>query len=145
MACVDKPTVRGESLVLATVSNWGTIHVNKLIAAVGATLVLAATPAYAAQQDFNLTNSTGYTINEVYVSATNTKDWEEDIMGADALPDGGSVDISFDAAENACRFDMKVVYDDEEEAIWTNFNLCTISTIELKYNRSTGTTTAVTD
>lgn len=115
----------------------------KFFAGVGLALSLAATPALAAQQDFNLENSTGYTIEQVYVSAATTNDWEEDVLGEDVLPTGESVDITFSSAENACRFDLKVVYDDQEEAVWKGLNLCSISTVELKYNRGTGATSAV--
>lgn len=113
-------------------------------AAFGATLLLAAAPAFAADQDFSLVNRTGYTIDQVYVSNAATDDWEEDVLGEDTLVNGDHVDISFPKRENACRYDLKVVYDDKEEAIWKGFDLCTISTIEIRYNRTTGATSAVT-
>lgn len=115
----------------------------KLIAA--AALMLAASPALAAVQDFTLHNETGYTIERVYVSTVDTKNWEEDVLGEDVLEDEDAVDISFDAAENTCRFDLKVVYDDGEEAMWGNLNLCTISKVEIHYDRASGKTSAVTD
>jgi phosphoribosyl-AMP cyclohydrolase len=40
------------------------------------------------KQDFTLHNKTGYTISEVYVSAANTDDWEEDVLGDDVLNSG---------------------------------------------------------
>ncbi len=117
----------------------------KFFAGVCLALSLAATPALAAQQDFSLENSTGYTIAQVFVSAATTNDWEEDVLGEDVLPTGESVDITFSASENACRFDLKVIYDDEEEAVWEGLNLCSISTVEIRYNRATGATSAVVD
>ena len=116
-----------------------------LIAAIAATFALAATPALAADQDFSLHNETGYTISSVFVSAANTKDWEEDVMGRDVLDDGESVDITFPRSEGACKFDLKVVYDDKEEAIWGGLDLCKISKVEIHYNRKTGETSAVTE
>jgi hypothetical protein len=110
-----------------------------------AALCLGARPAQAAQQDFVLDNETGYTIEEVYVSAAKTDDWEEDVLGRDVLEDGDAVKISFPRRENACRFDLKVVYDDGDDAVWTNLNLCEISTVEIHYNKRTGETTATTD
>ncbi len=117
----------------------------KLLAAAGVMLALAAFPAVAGDQDFTLKNQTGYTIEQVYVAASKSNDWEEDVMGDDVLKTGANVDITFDAAENVCRFDIKVVYDDKEEAIWSNLDLCTISAVTVRYNRSTGATSAVTD
>lgn len=117
----------------------------KRTAAMVAMLMMAASPSMAADQDFTLKNRTGYTIDRVYVSAAKTDDWEEDVMGRDILGDGESVDIEFAASEGACRFDLKVVYDDKEEAIWEGLNLCSISTVTIRYNRKTGETSAITD
>ena len=110
-----------------------------------AMLMLAASPAFAAKQDFTLLNSTGYEISEVYVSTSNTKKWEEDVLGQDVLADEDDVDITFEGVGSACRYDLKVVYSDGEEAMWGGLDLCTISTVEIKYNRKTGETSAVTD
>lgn len=110
-----------------------------------AALLLAVAPAYAADQDFTLKNRTGYTIASVYVSAAKTTDWEDDVMGKDVLEDGESVDISFPKRASACKYDLKVIYDDKEEAVWGNLDLCTISEVEIHYNAKTGETTARTD
>lgn len=117
----------------------------KRTAAMVAILMMAASPVMAGDQDFTLKNRTGYTIDQVYVSAAKTDDWEEDVMGKDTLGDGESVDITFGASEGACKFDLKVVYDDKEEAIWEGLNLCSISTVSISYNRKTGETSATTD
>ncbi|MGC2855443.1 hypothetical protein ACM64Y_08210 [Novispirillum sp. DQ9] len=109
---------------------------------VGATM-LWATSAVAGDQDFRLTNKTGYQINEIYVSSAKTDDWEEDVMGRDALPNGDYVDIEFSKGERSCKWDLKAVYDDGEEAIWYDFNLCEIRKITLRYNDKTGETTAI--
>ncbi|MBL6852206.1 MAG: hypothetical protein ISS15_17235 [Alphaproteobacteria bacterium] len=111
------------------------------IAAAGLSL-LAALPAEAARQNFTLINDTGYTIREVYVSPVSTNSWEEDVMGQDELEDGQSVDITFPHHAGGCYWDLKVVYDDDSDAYWKNFNLCTISEITLNYNRRSGKTWA---
>ena len=112
--------------------------------ALAAVLAFAAAPALAGDQDFTLHNKTGYTIDRVYVSAAKANDWEEDVMGDDVLEDDNSVAIKFASSENACMFDMKVVYDDKEEAVWSGLNLCEISEVEITYNRKTGDTFAKT-
>lgn len=116
-----------------------------LSAGLTAALILAATPVMAGEQDFTLSNGTGYTIEQVYVAPSRSDDWEEDVMGADVLGDGEEVEIQFDSAEDACSFDLKVVYDDGEEAVWPRLDLCSISTVSIFYNRSTGATWAETD
>ncbi|MDZ4319513.1 MAG: argininosuccinate lyase [Phenylobacterium sp.] len=116
-----------------------------LVAGLSALFVLAAAPAMAGDQDFTLTNATGYTIEQVYVAPSRSDDWEEDVMGADVLADGEAVDIVFDAAEGACSFDLKVVYDDGEEAVWSRLDLCSISSVSISYDRASGRTWAETE
>jgi len=94
------------------------------------------------KQNFKLKNRTGYTIAEVYVSPTKSEDWEEDVMGTDVLENGQSVDIEFSRAAKSCVWDLKVIYDDEEEAEWTGFDLCKVSTISVFYDRKKGETWA---
>lgn len=102
-------------------------------------------PALAAdaKQDFELVNKTGYELNAVYVSPSKADDWDEDVMGQDVLGDGESVDIKFHRSNRSCKWDLKVVYsDDDSSAVWSNIDLCTINKITIRYNRKTDKTTA---
>jgi hypothetical protein len=118
----------------------------KMIAAavMAAGLALLAPEGASAEgrQNFNLVNNTGYTIREVYVSTTRTNSWEEDVLGQDTLEDDQSVEIRFPHHAGGCFWDLKVVYDDDTSATWSNFNLCTISEISISYNADTGKTWA---
>lgn len=111
-----------------------------LLAGLG--MMLWSSVAMAGDQDFRLVNATGYQIDSIFVSSSRTTEWEEDVMGRDALADGDAVDISFSAGERGCLFDLLAVYNDGEEAVWERFDLCTISQIILQYDRAGGTTTA---
>lgn len=88
------------------------------------------------KQDFRLTNKTGYTIDKVYVAPSKSNDWEEDILGKDVLVNGDWVKITFPKKNQVCRYDLKVVYDDDTPAEWYNFNLCDISRITIFYSES---------
>ncbi|MDD3610059.1 MAG: hypothetical protein PHI49_09950 [Halothiobacillaceae bacterium] len=104
---------------------------------------LAFQPAFARDVlDFTLVNRTGYTINEVYVSPISSDAWEEDIMGRDQLANGESVDIHFSKGAKGCKWDLKVTYEDKEEAEWEGFDLCSVSKIVLRYDRKKGETWA---
>lgn len=111
---------------------------------VGASL-LWATAVSAGTQDFRLVNETGYQIDYVYVSSVDTQDWEEDVMGDDALPTGDWVDIVFEGGADECLWDLKAIYNDGEEAVWGGIDLCAVSQITLYYNSSEGKTWAVTE
>lgn len=121
----------------------------KLFSAVllGMGVLFASAPAVAerADLDFTLINKTGYTISEVYVSSVATDDWEEDVMGRDELGNGERVHITFGKRSKGCEWDMMVVYDDGEEAVWHALDLCTISAVTLRYSRKDGSTWAETE
>lgn len=96
-----------------------------------ALLVSLSVLAFAGQQDFEVKNATGVTVEKIYVSETSKDEWEEDVMGQDVLKDGESVEIKFDRDTEACKFDLKAVDEDGDEMIFTGLDLCTISKVTL--------------
>lgn len=115
-------------------------------------LVLAATllagfaaPAFAANQDFQLINKTGYQIDEVYVGPVSSDNWGDDVMGKGSLGDGENVNITFTAPARVCRWDLKVKYNDGDTAEWRNLNLCSINSISLFWDKNKNATRAVTN
>ena len=124
----------------------GEFSMKKLgLAAIAAFAFLSGPAAAAAQQDFTILNNTGYVIERVYVSASKTDEWEEDVLGEDVLEDGNRVKIRFDKDEESCLFDIRVAYTDGETADWHGINLCEVSVVGLKYDRKDGSTWAETD
>lgn len=99
-----------------------------------------------AKQDFTLVNKTGYDIEKVYVSPTKSDDWEEDVLGQSVLQNGQKVHITFNRSNKSCNWDLMVVYsDDNSKVSWSGFDLCSISTIKIFYNRKSDTTSAETE
>lgn len=115
----------------------------RLLATLGlvSTLAIGATALRAGDQDFVLVNKTGYDIDEVFVAPANEKEWGEDIMGKDTLDDGQRVTIEFAHKEKECMWDMKIVFSDEEEAVWEDFDLCKVREITLRYEKKRPTAT----
>ena len=91
-----------------------------------------ATAAWAAQQDFTIVNRTGQTIMTVNVSPSDEARWGPDILGADVLASGESVEISFDRDEDRCEWDIRVSYEDGETGAWQGIDLCETSTVTLE-------------
>ena len=85
------------------------------------------------KQDFTLVNVTGVEIHRVYVSPHSANDWEEDVLGRDTLPDGESVDITFDRSETAAKWDLRVEDKQGNSIEWENLNLLKISKLTLHY------------
>lgn len=94
-------------------------------------LSLLSASAFANDADFKMVNKTGYQIDNVYVSVASSNSWGSDIMGKDAVPDGTTVNITFPHGGSACKFDIKVKYNDGDTAEWTNVDLCQYETISL--------------
>jgi hypothetical protein len=96
-------------------------------------LLLAATASLlAGKQDFVLVNKTGLTVDQLYVSSSDTENWEEDVLGRDVLPNGQSVTITFEGREKQCLYDLKIVDEDGDELVWTEIDLCRASQVTLK-------------
>jgi hypothetical protein len=99
-------------------------------------LLLAQTQsAYADERDFELVNQTGTTITYLYVSASNRRSWEEDLLGSDVLPNGRTVRIHFsptDRDAGTCMYDIRGVGANGQQ--WTAYgiNLCTTSRVTLR-------------
>ncbi|MER2604332.1 MAG: hypothetical protein ABTQ29_00715 [Siculibacillus sp.] len=106
-------------------------------------LATSAAVAAEAKQDFQLVNKTGYDISHVYVSPSKSNDWEEDVLGKDLLEDGDAWEIRFERAAKTCKWDLKVVYhDDDSSAFWNNIDLCAVSKITIFYDRKSDKTSA---
>jgi hypothetical protein len=120
----------------------------RIAGCLAATLMLLAGfgVAHASEADFKLKNRTGYQIDEVYVSPHASSRWGRDILGRDALADGEWVNITFPHGNNACHFDIKVKYhDDDSTAEWGNVDLCQYETISLFWDAKRQVTRAVGD
>lgn len=109
----------------------------------GLACCVMALPAAASDQDFKLVNKTGYQIDSVYVGAHSSSEWGHDIMGRDALSDGEAVNITFPRRTSACSFDIKVAYNDGDEATWDSVDLCKVAKVTLYWHD--GATRAVTE
>ena len=92
-------------------------------------LAVMAGTATAYDRHVVLVNNTSKTIVEFYGSNTGTEDWEEDILGTDTLSPGQQVRINFDDGTEYCKFDFKMVFEDESEMIESEFNVCEYGTL----------------
>jgi hypothetical protein len=98
-----------------------------------ATLVVGtAQQALADPRDFTLVNGSAITIREVYVSTSDTQNWEEDILGAEVLGPGARVNITFPAVDGdagKCMYDIRVVGTNGAEGRMLAVNLCATTTV----------------
>ena len=79
-----------------------------------------------------IVNQTGRTIFRFYGSNVGTNSWEEDILGANVLPSGRSVNINFDDGTGYCNFDFKIEFADGSSLIENNINVCRVGTYTIR-------------
>jgi Flp pilus assembly protein TadG len=97
----------------------------------GALLASAmSTAAFAARQDFTVTNHTGHTIRTLNVSPNNDSHWGPDILGREVLADNEQTLVTFDRNEDQCSWDIQVTYDDGTNNDLRAVNLCETSEVE---------------
>ncbi len=97
-------------------------------AAAAALLFFLSMPAQALDRHVKIINDTGFDIVHFYGSQVDAKTWEEDILGQDLLAAGDSVDINFDDGTGYCMFDFRAVFEDGDELVRKNINVCEIGT-----------------
>ena len=102
-------------------------------AAAAAVLVGLSAPAFAGQQDFTLHNKTGKTITHVYVSEADNEEWEDDVLGVDALANGEETEISFEGYEDdICKFDVKITIEGGKSWVVSDIDLCSLNDVVFK-------------
>lgn len=102
----------------------------RLLIAIAVTFAAFAAPAYAAQQDFTVTNHTGHVIVTLQVSPADSTHWGPDILGREVLADGEKANVTFPRTEDQCVWDIRVTYDDRTENDERGINLCETTEVE---------------
>lgn len=90
-------------------------------------LALGTIDASALNRRVRINNYTSYDIVEFYASNKGSRSWEEDILGRHILPAGSSVVINIDDGSGYCKFDFLAVFEDGEELVKYDNNVCELS------------------
>jgi len=80
---------------------------------------------------FDLANFSGSELRVVYISPSDSRGWEENVLGSSQLGDGETADISFDAQERAALWDIRVESGGKYYAEWKGLDLRGVSRITL--------------
>ena len=101
--------------------------------AVTGLLFLAASAAWAGEQDFVLHNKTGVEIHKLFISPHSADEWGEDILGRDTLGHGETVEIKFSRHEKAAHWDLRIEDEHGNSVQWENLNLSEIAEVTLHF------------
>ncbi|WP_301116617.1 hypothetical protein [Pusillimonas sp. (ex Stolz et al. 2005)] len=94
--------------------------------------IRAAPVASAKVFSFAIVNKTSGVVEKFYASPTDASDWEEDLLGDDAIPPGGRYQVRFKDKRGACQYDLRFEFRDERfETLEDTQNLCRITEYEL--------------
>ena len=80
-------------------------------------------PASALDRWVELTNNTGMTIVEIYISQVGAERWNIDLLSDDFLAPASSALVNIDD-RTGCRFDVKTVFDDGTTQIRRGVDVC---------------------
>lgn len=105
---------------------------------------LVATDTFAAdERNVYVINGTGYGIKFLGFNTPGDDEWDDNELGDNAvLPDGNGVYVKFNEEDEGCEWNIRISWADPgyPDVLWRDVDLCKISEITLKYNRSTDTT-----
>lgn len=86
---------------------------------------LMAEKALAEKADFRVYNDSNSTITELYVSESSRDSWDNDILGADVLTTGSSIQVIFgNTSTNICIYDILAVFADGQTVEDYQVNVC---------------------
>lgn len=94
------------------------------LAAVTMTLAL---PALAQERSVQIVNQSGFTITNFYASTLGAADWQEDVLGGQAVGTGQSAMVNF-ADTGDCTYSFRAVFDDGDEAV-QDIDVCSVTSV----------------
>jgi hypothetical protein len=107
--------------------------------------VIASSVLAEDRRSVTIVNGTGYGIKFLGFNNPGDDDWSDNELPPNSvLPDGNSVYVKFNTADDGCTWNFKIEWADPgyPGVVWHDVDLCHVSTVTLKYDRQTDKTTA---
>ena len=96
-------------------------------------LLLSIANAFASDLDFTLLNQTGRSFEGLYVTASDNKDWDANILlGGKVLAAGGSIQVRFKSEANSETWDFNLIDDEGLSVTFDKVKLAGIDMVTLK-------------
>ena len=85
-----------------------------------------------ANRNVLIINQSGATVFRFFGSNSTRSSWEEDILGANVLPNGSSVNINFADGSSVCSFDFRIELTTGRVIEDYNVNVCRIASYTIR-------------
>lgn len=95
--------------------------------ALAALTMAMAVPAFAQERSVQIVNQSGFTITNFYASTLGAADWQEDVLGGQAVGSGQSATVNF-ADTGECTYSFRAVFDDGDEAV-QDIDVCSVTSV----------------
>jgi len=106
----------------------------KLIFSIALLLSLCAVNNFvqAQAQDFSMTNNTGMTLIDVFISPNDENNWGSDVIPKDMILDSETFNFTFTGvSDTKCVWDIMFTADNGVQYYMQDVNLCSITSITL--------------
>ena len=96
-------------------------------------LLVSVANAFGSDLDFNLVNQTGRSFEGLYVTTSDNKDWDANILlGGKVLAAGGSIQVRFKSEANSETWDFNLIDDEGLSVTFDKVKLAGIDMVTLK-------------
>jgi hypothetical protein len=96
-------------------------------------LLLNIANAFGSDLDFKLVNQTGRSFEGLYITASDNKDWDGNILlDGKVLAAGGTIQVRFKNEANSATWDFNLVDDEGLSVTFNKVKLAGIDTVTLK-------------
>ena len=85
--------------------------------ALAALSLTLAGAAMAQDRSVQIVNDSGFTITSFYASTLGAADWQEDVLGGQAVATGATLTVNFDDGSGDCAYSFRAIFDDGDEAV----------------------------
>lgn len=101
---------------------------NRWFFAAAALVSLAPATADALDRRVRIVNDSKHTIVSFFSTNVGVRDWNESLLGDDALKPGTSVVLDLEDGSGYCRYRFRAIFEDGVELVRQSVNVCEVGT-----------------
>jgi hypothetical protein len=95
-------------------------------------ILLSIANAFASDLDFTLVNQTARSFEGLYITASDNKDWDANLLNGKVLAAGGKISVRFKNDAKSEAWDFNLVDDEGLSVIFDKVKLAGVDTVTLK-------------